>query len=210
MSIRVLIADDHELIRSGLAAMLAGTGVEVVGTAATGRQTVQLAEKLKPDVILLDFRMPDSDAVVILEKLRHRAPQAKVIILSNFDNPTYMARAGALGAVDYLLKACSQDELVARIKAAATGQSGQRKSEFQRVAAALSSTDVFEDEELPLTHRERQVLRHVALGLSNKEISRSLDISVETVKEHVQNILRKLGLSDRTQAAVWAVRRGLV
>ncbi len=210
MPIRLLICDDHEVIRTGLATLLAGTDIEVVGEAATGKEAVKQAAKLKPDVILLDIRMPDGDGLSALEKLRAKAPNSKVVMLSTYDNPTYIARAVALGACDYVLKGSSQETLVATITAAAKGESPYHAAELRRIAAAMKVRQVIEDDDMPLTQRETQVLKHIALGLSNKEIARSLEISVETVKEHVQNILRKLAVTDRTQAAVWAVRKGLV
>ena len=161
-------------------------------------------------LLLLDIRMPDRDGLSTLEKLRAKVPETRVVMLSTYDNPTYIARAVALGASDYVLKGSSREAIVATITAAAQGESPSRSGELRRVAGAMKIRQVLDDDEVPLTQRETQVLRHVALGLSNKEIGRSLEISVETVKEHVQNILRKIAVSDRTQAAVWAVRRGLV
>jgi DNA-binding NarL/FixJ family response regulator len=210
MSIRILIADDHQVIRTGLATLMSGSEIEIVGEAATGKETVKQAEKLLPDVVLLDIRMPDGDGLQTLEKLRQKVPQAKVVMLSTYDNPTYIARAVALGAADYVLKGASREDLLTTIKAAAAGESPSRAGELRRVAGAMKVRQLVDDDEVPLTQRETQVLRHVALGLSNREIGRSLEISVETVKEHVQNILRKIAVSDRTQAAVWAVRKGLV
>jgi DNA-binding NarL/FixJ family response regulator len=206
----MLIADDHQVIRTGLATLLAGSGIEIVAEAANGKETVEQAEKHKPDVILLDIRMPDGDGLATLEKLRVKVPDSKVVMLSTYDNPTYIARAVALGAADYVLKGSSRDDIVATIQAAAAGESPSRAGELKRVAGVMKVRQVIDDDDVPLTQRETQVLRHVALGLSNKEIGRSLEISVETVKEHVQNILRKIAVSDRTQAAVWAVRKGLV
>jgi DNA-binding NarL/FixJ family response regulator len=145
-----------------------------------------------------------------LEKLRAKVPDTAVVMLSTYDNPTYVARSVALGASDYVLKGSSREDLITTLEAAAAGESPSRAGELRRVATAMKLRQVIDDDEVPLTQRETQVLRHVALGLSNKEIGRSLEISVETVKEHVQNILRKIAVSDRTQAAVWAVRRGLV
>jgi len=210
MAIRVLIADDHQVIRTGLATLLAGTEIEIVAEEATGKEAIKQAEKVKPDVILLDIRMPDGDGLATLEKLRQKSPEARVVMLSTYDNPTYIARAVALGASDYVLKGSNRDDLITTIKAAAAGESPSRAGELRRVAGAMKVRQVVDDDDVPLTQRETQVLRHVALGLSNKEIGRSLEISVETVKEHVQNILRKIAVSDRTQAAVWAVRKGLV
>ena len=210
MSMTLLIADDHQVIRKGLVSLLLGSGIEIVGEAATGRDTVKLAESLRPNVVLLDVRMPDGDGLSTLEKLRSTLPDTAVVMLSTYDNPTYVARSVALGAADYILKAASREGLITTLRAAAAGESPSRAGELRRVAAAMKMRQVVDDEEIPLTQRETQVLRHVALGLSNKEIGRSLEISVETVKEHIQNILRKIAVSDRTQAAVWAVRKGLV
>jgi DNA-binding NarL/FixJ family response regulator len=210
MSMTLLIADDHEVIRKGLASLLAGSDIEIVGEAATGKDTVKLAERLRPNVVLLDIRMPEGDGLSTLEKLRGKFPETAVVMLSTYDNPTYVARSVALGAADYILKGSSREDLITTLQAAAAGESPSRAGELRRVAAAMKMRQVVDDEEIPLTQRETQVLRHVALGLSNKEIGRSLEISVETVKEHVQNILRKIAVSDRTQAAVWAVRKKLV
>jgi DNA-binding NarL/FixJ family response regulator len=210
MTIRLLIADDHPVIRTGLTTLLSGTDIEVVAEAANSKDTLKQAEKVRPDVILLDIRMPDGDGLATLEKLRAKIPESKVIMLSTYDNPTYIARAVALGASDYVLKGSSRDDLITTIRAAAAGESPSRVGELRRVAGAMNVRQVVDDDEVPLTQRETQVLRHVALGLSNREIGCSLKISVETVKEHVQNILRKIAVSDRTQAAVWAVRKKLV
>jgi DNA-binding NarL/FixJ family response regulator len=210
MSIRLLVCDDHEVIRTGLVSLLAGTDIEIIAEASNGKEAVEQAEKHHPDVVLLDIRMPDGDGLATLEKLRIKAPECKVVMLSTYDNPTYIARAVALGASDYVLKGSAREAIIATITAAAEGESPSRSGELRRVAGAMKIRQVLDDDEVPLTQRETQVLRHVALGLSNKEIGRSLEISVETVKEHVQNILRKIAVSDRTQAAVWAVRRGLV
>lgn len=210
MSIRLLIADDHEVIRTGLASLLAGSDIEIIAEAANGKEAIEKAEEVKPDVILLDIRMPDGDGLATLEKLRVKVPESRVVMLSTYDNPTYIARAVALGASDYVLKGSTREALIDTITAAAQGESPSRSGELRRVAGAMKIRQVIDDDDVPLTQRETQVLRHVALGLSNKEIGRSLEISVETVKEHVQNILRKIAVSDRTQAAVWAVRKGLV
>jgi len=210
MSVRLLIADDHEVIRTGLVTLLKGSDIEVVAQAGTGKETLAQAEQAQPDVILLDIRMPDGDGLETLEKLRNKVPNAKVVMLSTYDNPTYIARAVALGANDFVLKGAKREAIIETINAAAAGESPSRAGELRRVAGAMKVRQVVDDDDVPLTQRETQVLRHVALGLSNKEIGRSLEISVETVKEHVQNILRKIAVNDRTQAAVWAVRKNLV
>ena len=210
MSVKVVIADDHEVVRCGLASLLAGSEVKILGEASNGDEALKLAKKLKPDVVLLDIRMAGKDGLATLEKLRAELPTARVVMLSTFDNPTYVARAVAAGAHDYILKGASRSEIIAAITGAAAGQLPAKAGELRRVATTMAYRVATPDPDIPLTQRETQVLRHMALGLSNKEIAQSLTISVETVKEHVQNILRKIAVSDRTQAAVWAVRRGLV
>jgi DNA-binding NarL/FixJ family response regulator len=210
MAVKVVIADDHEVVRRGLVSLLAGNEVTIVGQAASGDEAVKVAKKSKPQVILLDVRMPGSDGLAALEKIRAQMPGVKCVMLSTFDNPTYVARAVAAGAHDYVLKGCTRAELIRSITAAAAGEAPARLGELRRVATTMANRANVPDPDVPLTARETQVLRHMALGLSNKEIAQSLTISVETVKEHVQNVLRKLAVSDRTQAAVWAVRRGIV
>jgi len=210
MSIRILICDDHEVIRTGMASLLAGTDIQIIAEAANGKDALRIAQKEKPDVVLLDIRMPDGDGLSTLEKLHAKVPESKVVMLSTYDNPTYVARAVALGAVDYILKGAPREDIITTITAAAAGEAPSRCGALKKIAGAMKTRQALDDEDVPLTQRETQVLRHVALGLSNREIGRSLEISVETVKEHVQNILRKIAVSDRTQAAVWAVRKGLV
>ncbi len=211
MTVKLVVADDHEVVRTGLATLLAGSDIKIVGEASNGPEAVKMAVKHKPDVVLLDIRMPDNDGLEALDKIHRELPDTRVIMLSTYDNPTYVARAVALGASDYVLKGASRQQLISTITGAAAGKAPSDNGELQRVAGAMSKNySTNNSDEIPLTNRETQVLRHVALGLSNKEIGRSLTISIETVKEHVQNILRKISVTDRTQAAVWAVRRGLV
>ncbi len=210
MSIRVLIADDHEVVRRGLESLFDGTNIEVIAEAANGTKAVAKSLQCNPDVVLMDIRMPESDGLAALERIRRELPDTQVVVLSTYDNPTYIARAITLGASDYLLKGTTREQLVASISASAAGVAIRRSEELRRVVVTMRTTTMHADADARLTQRETQVLRHVALGLSNKEIARSLSVSVETVKEHVQNILRKIKVSDRTQAAVWAVREGLV
>lgn len=210
MSIKLLIADDHEVVRAGLKTLLAGTDIKVVAEASSGEQAVRLALKHDPDVVLMDIRMPDGDGLNALGRIKLDRPNMPVLILSTYDNPTYVARAVALGANGFLLKGTSKDKLLEAIKAAAQGQNVWTRDELRRVTGALATPRLAADVEVPLTQRESEVLRQLAFGLTNKEIALALHISYETVKEHVQHILRKIGVSDRTQAAVWAVRKGLV
>lgn len=209
MAIKVVIADDHEVVRRGLVSLLAGSDVKIVGEATSGEEAVKVCKKAKPDVVLLDIRMQGKDGLLALEKIRAEMPAIRCVMLSTFDNPTYVARAVAGGAHDYMLKGCTRSELLTSITGAAAGQLPMKAGEMRRIATTMANRVTTADPDIPLTQRETQVLRHMALGLSNKEIAQSLTISVETVKEHVQNILRKIAVSDRTQAAVWAVRRGL-
>jgi DNA-binding NarL/FixJ family response regulator len=205
----ILIADDHEVVRKGLLSLFADSPARVLGEAATADDAVRQARKLKPDVVLLDVRFGAADGLDVIKRIRAAAPEAKVVILSAFDNPTYVARAVAAGAHDYLLKTVSRSELIAAVTSAASGEHATRAGELRRVAGQMSRRDQTAVGGVPLTPRENQVLRLVAMGLSNQEIADSLEISIETVKEHVQNLLRKLALGDRTQAAVWALRHGL-
>jgi DNA-binding NarL/FixJ family response regulator len=210
MSIKILIADDHEVVRSGLKTLLADTDVEVMAEVSTGEEAVKYALAHRPDVALLDIRMPEGDGLTALGRIKLDKPEMPVLMLSTFDNPTYIARSVALGASGYLLKGCTRDELLTAIRSAAAGENVWTRDELRRVTGALATPRLAADVEVPLTQRESEVLRQLAYGLTNKEIAGALHISYETVKEHVQHILRKIGVSDRTQAAVWAVRKQLV
>ncbi len=208
--IRLLIADDHEVVRSGLKILLAETDIEIVGEVATGTEAVKFALENDIDVAMLDIRMQGGDGLIALGRIKLDKPDLPIVMLSTFDNPTYVARAVALGASGYLLKGCTRDKLVETIRTAAAGESAWTREELRRVTGALATPRLTADVEVPLTQRESEVLKQVAHGLTNKEIAQTLHISYETVKEHVQHILRKIGVSDRTQAAVWAVRKELV
>jgi DNA-binding NarL/FixJ family response regulator len=210
MSIKLLIADDHEVVRCGLRSLIADTEIEIIGEATTGEQALEMALQSSPDVVLVDIRMPSGDGLNVLGRLKLERPELAVLMLSTYDNPTYVARAVALGAAGYVLKGADRDHLLDSIRKAAAGDSVWTREELRRVTGALATPRLNADVEVPLTQRESEVLRQLALGLTNKEIAQALHISYETVKEHVQHILRKVGVSDRTQAAVWAVRKGLV
>jgi len=210
MSITLLIADDHEVVRTGLKSLFAGSDIEVIAEASTGEAAVRLALELNPDVVLLDIRMPEGDGLNALGRIKLDRPDLPVLILSTYDNPTYVARSVALGASGYVLKGTTRENLLQAIHTAAEGQTSWTRDALRRVTGALATPRLAADVEVPLTQRESEVLRQLAFGLTNKEIALALHISYETVKEHVQHILRKIGVSDRTQAAVWAVRKGLV
>ena len=208
--IRMLVADDHEVVRCGLKALMAGTDVEIVAEVASGTEAVRYALENDVDLVLMDIRMPDGDGLTALGRIKLDKPELPILMLSTFDNPTYIARAVALGASGYLLKSCTREHMLKYIHTSASGESAWTRDELRRVTGALATPRLAADVEVPLTQRESEVLRQLAYGLTNKEIAQALHISYETVKEHVQHILRKIGVTDRTQAAVWAVRKELV
>ena len=207
MSIKVLLVDDHSVVRQGLRMFLAlDSELEVVGEARNGREALQQARTLRPDVVLMDLLMPEMDGLEATTAIRQELPDTEVIALTSVleDDKVYGAiRAGAIG---YLLKDTEGDELCRAIKAAAAGQ-----VQLSPAAAARLMRQVRQPEEPDaLTPRETEVLRLLAEGLANKEIARALGIGEKTVKTHVSNILSKLGVLSRTQAALQAVRMGLV
>ena len=210
MAIRILIADDHEVVRAGIASLLAETDIVVASEVSTGEDAVSQALEIRPDVAVLDVRMGGSDGLTALGRIQLDLPNLPVVIFSTYDNPTYIARAVALGASGYILKREGGNKLIDAIRAAASGENVWKRDELRRVTGALATPRFNDDVEVPLTQRESEVLQQLALGLTNKEIAMALQISYETVKEHVQHILRKVGVADRTQAAIWAVRQGIV
>lgn len=207
--IRLLIADDHDVVRSGLKTLLEGSDIKVVAAVASGQVAVKYALENQVDVVLLDVRMSDGDGLNALGRIKLDKPDLPILMFSYSDNPAYIARAVALGASGYLLKGYTRDELVNTIKAAAAGENTFTRERLRRVTGALATPRTTADVEAALTQRESEVLRQLACGLTNKQIAESLHIGHETVKEHVQHILRKIGVTDRTQAAVWAVRKNL-
>jgi DNA-binding NarL/FixJ family response regulator len=210
MSIKLLIADDHEAVRAGLKSMLQGSDIKIAAEATSGDAVIRAALKHKPDVVLLDVRMSEGDGLAALSRIKLERPEMPVLMFSAFDNPTYVARAVALGASGYVLKGATKDKLIDAIKKVAKGDTIWTREELRRVTGALATPRLASDVDVPLTKRESEVLKQLAKGSTNKQIADELDISYETVKEHVQHILRKIGVTDRTQAAVWSVRKGLV
>ena len=210
MAIRLVIIDDHEVVRSGLRSLLQGSDVELVGEAATGAEGLRMISNLKPDVVLLDIRLPDGDGMKILAQIKYEHPDLPVLIFTAYENPTFTARAAALSAAGYVLKDTPRAKLLEIIHKVVGGEDLWVRSEMRRLGSALAVPRMPPDLDVPLNGRECEVLRRMAQGLTNKEIADQLKLSYETVKEQVQQILRKIGVTDRTQAAVWAVRKGLV
>ncbi|NBP87727.1 MAG: DNA-binding response regulator [Planctomycetia bacterium] len=208
-TISLVVIDDHEVVRQGLLALFETSRISVLGTASSGEEALEICQRQQPAVALLDIRLQDGeDGLASIKPLREACPQMQVVVLTSYDNPTYVARAASAGAADFLLKSVHRDTLIAAVEAAVEGTGPHRKGELGRVTKRLADRTLPEGIDIPLTPRETQVLRLISTGLSNQEIADSLTISVETVKEHVQNLLRKLQVTDRTQAAVWAVRQG--
>lgn len=207
MTIRVLVADDHAVVRQGLRMFLGlDDEIDIVGEACDGRQAVDLARELQPDVILMDLLMPELDGIQAITILRREMPDTEIIALTSVLEDSSVIGAVRAGAVGYLLKDTEADELVRAIKAAAQGQ-----VQLSPQAAARLMREVrMPDSPETLTEREVEVLRELALGYSNKEIAQHLSIGEKTVKTHVSNILSKLNVASRTQAALYAVRLGLV
>lgn len=199
--IRVLIVDDHAVVREGLRAFLElQEGIEVVAEAADGRQALAQAELQKPDVVLMDLVMPRLDGLEAMRQLRQRLPDIRVVALTSFLDDERLLPAIQAGAAGYLLKDAEPDELLRAIRAAARGEAPLAP----KAALALITERSRAPDTQPLTEREREVLRLVGEGLPNKLIARRLAISEKTVKGHLTSIFQRIGVSDRTQAALWA------
>jgi DNA-binding NarL/FixJ family response regulator len=210
MAIKVLVVDDEEIIRVGFRELLANSDVEIVADAKNGEEFLEKCRTNAFDVALVDVRMEPMDGLTAFQRLQLEGIRLPVILFSAIDNPNYVARALALGAAGYLLKHEDREKWLDVIRKAAAGESTWSREELRRITGAASIPRQSNDIDIPLTQREGEVLRLLASGLTNREISQQLEISYETVKEHVQHILRKVGVVDRTQAAIWAVRKKLL
>lgn len=207
MTIDILIVDDHSVVRQGLKMFLSlDPELNVIGEAVNGSQAVELAAQLKPDVVLMDLMMPVMDGVTATQEIRSKLPDVEVIALTSVLEDASVVGAVRAGAIGYLLKDTQADELCRAIKAAAAGQVQLSPQAAARLVREVRAPDSPET----LTERETDVLRLLATGKANKEIALALHVSETTVKTHVSNILMKLGVSSRTQAALHAVRIGLV
>jgi DNA-binding NarL/FixJ family response regulator len=212
--IRVLLVDDDALMRAGLASILSSdAAVDVVGEAADGRDAVERVDALRPDVVLMDVRMPEVDGITATRDVVAASPDTRVVILTTFEDDEYIFGALTAGASGFLLKRTTPESLIEAIKAVAAGDSLLSPSVTRRVIdrmAALPSGEALLDRRLEeLTARERDVLEQIARGLSNAEIAGVLVIEESTVKTHVKRILLKLGLRDRVQAVIFAYESGL-
>jgi DNA-binding NarL/FixJ family response regulator len=212
--IRVLLVDDDALMRAGLASILSSdAAVDVVGEAADGRDAVERVDALRPDVVLMDVRMPEVDGITATRDVVAASPDTRVVILTTFEDDEYIFGALTAGASGFLLKRTTPESLIEAIKAVAAGDSLLSPSVTRRVIdrmAALPSGEALLDRRLEeLTARERDVFEQIARGLSNAEIAGVLVIEESTVKTHVKRILMKLGLRDRVQAVIFAYESGL-
>jgi DNA-binding NarL/FixJ family response regulator len=229
--IRILVVDDHPMVREGLRSMLTGDGVEVVAEAGTGADAVRLAGESAPDLVLLDVELPDVDGLTVLSRIKEVSPSVPVLVVSMHDHPRLVRRAIAAGAAGYVLKGIGRRELLGAVRAVVDGDCVLDPvllravlSEVVPVDPTPTPTPDREGPSLPgrwrrpgpggdetwLTPVERDVLRFMADGLTNRQIAERMRWSVGTAKKYVQRVLEKLGASDRTQAAVAAVRRGLL
>ena len=207
MTIRILLADDHAVVRQGLQMFLAlEADFEVVGEAINGEEALRLARQLKPDVILMDIVMPVMDGITAIERIRQEVPEVEVIALTSVLEDGAVVKAIKAGAIGYLLKDTQAAELCQAIKAAASGQVQLSPQAISRLVREVRLPEI----SISLSEREVDVLRLIAKGLANKEIASFLHIQETTVKTHVSNILLKLGVPSRTQAALYAIRVGLV
>ena len=207
-AIRVLVVDDHAVVREGLRTFLSlQDGIEVVGEAADGREAVAAAERERPDVVVMDLVMPRLDGVQAMRELRARVPRARVIVLTSFLDDDRLLPAIRAGAAGYLLKNVEPAELARAVRAADAGEALIDPVVAARLVDALADADDHRDEQ-PLTAREQEVLDLIARGYANKRIALELGIAEKTVKTHVGHVLAKLGVADRTQAALYATRAG--
>jgi NarL family two-component system response regulator LiaR len=209
-SIRVLIVDDHAIVREGQRALIdTEPGMEVVGEAKDGFEAVEMAHTLKPDVILLDLHMPRKDGIEANEEIKAENPEARILVLTSFAEDERVYAAIKTGALGYLLKDSSPQEILAAIRQVYQGEMSIHPSIANKLMRELQRTSHLTPTVDPLTEREVEILKLVAHGLPNQEIAEKLVISERTVRTHVTNILSKLHLANRTQAALYALREGL-
>lgn len=206
--ISVLLVDDHPVVQQGMKFLLdLQEDLEVVGVVGNGVQAVDFVIDAPPDVVLMDLNMPDMDGIDATKQIRKSSPHTQVVILTSHHQDAMVFPAIKAGALSYLLKSASPDEVVAAVRAAAAGEARLHPRVAKRLMDEVSGAKVSVD---ALTVRELEVLKQIAAGQDNKGIARALTLAEKTVKTHVSNILSKLGLTDRTQAAIYALKQGLV
>lgn len=211
MSIKVMLTDDHALMREGIKHLLEFDGsIEVIEEASDGIECLQKLEKIHPDILLLDINMPEMNGIEVLEELKRREDPLKVLILTVHSEVEYLVKAVDIGANGYILKDSGSSELKQAINVIMSGESYIQPSLLPALNSRLINRDVDQDKLQTLTKRELEILTQVAGGMFNKEIAMNLNISERTVKNHISNIFRKIDVSDRTQAAVFAIRNNIV
>lgn len=208
---RIVIVDDHEVARAGLRSLLTGErGLEVVGEAANGRDSLTLCRRLRPDLVLMDVRMPDIDGLAVTRTLKQESPGTSVILFTIYENPDYLLEALRAGAAGYVLKGASKREILNAIHKVIAGDSMLHPELVLEFLSRMAGVTRTSPPPAQLTPRELDVLRLVAFGQTNREIAETLGLTSSTAKTHVEHLIAKLGVSDRTQAAVRAVELGLV
>ena len=211
MSIKVMITDDHAMIREGIKRLLEFDGeMKVIAEAGDGEECLELLKEVEPDVLLLDINMPKKNGIEILEKIKNNKLPVKVLMLTVHNEVEYLVKAVDIGVNGYILKDSESAELKKAIVSVVNGENYIQPSLIQMLNAKLVSRDTDKDKIEQLTKRELEVLIKVASGMFNKEIAISLNISERTVKNHISNIFKKIQVSDRTQAAVFAIRNDII
>jgi NarL family two-component system response regulator LiaR len=209
-NIRVLVVDDHTVVRDGLIALLsAEPGMEIVGSGSDGVEAVSLTKQLKPDVILLDLVMPRMDGVQAIQEIKHDSPEARILVLTSFAENHQVFSAIKSGAIGYLMKDTSSEELIQAIRDTYYNKPALQPEIARRLMLDIQNQEEGVTAEGALTLREIEILQQVALGKTNQEIADELVLSERTVRTHITNILAKLQLTNRTQAALYALREGI-
>ena len=208
--IQILLADNHEMVRHGVKSLLEGTEIKVAAEASTVQAAIKLALEKEIDLVLMDVSMPDGDGLTALQRIKLERPEMPVVLFSAYDNPASIAKAIALGAGGFLLKGCSREELLDTIRAVVAGESTWSKEKLRSASRSLRAPQIGGSLEASLSDVEGEVLRQIAHGLTNKQIAATMKSNEMTIREHVKQILRKIGVVDRTQAALWAVRNDMV
>jgi DNA-binding NarL/FixJ family response regulator len=209
--ITIVLVDDHAVWRNGVRSLLEDTEFEVIGEASSGSEAVTVVSQMRPRLVLLDIRMAGGDGLDALQSIKAENPQTMVIMMTTYDNPTYMARAVAGGAAGYLLKGIDPEAMLESLRSVSDGKMLLRAQDLVRSLRGVSENAASARELIePLTSREEEVLRLLSTGMNNRDIAAVLFVAESTVKTHIEHIISKLGVSDRVQAAVWAARQGIV